>query len=219
MFRPIALLSAMCGAFLAAAPALPAQVTATAAPAATGTTGEGQFEITGGAAYSHFNPGFAHLVKGTNLEGWTAGADYWLGRHIAIEGNVRGLYGNFPIPGNAYGITGTSNISEYVFLFGPSFRIWNRERWQAGMHIDVGGAQGNFSSGYKGSGIEPFLTGVYNDQLAFAAAVGGWAQRSILPQWSVRVVADYQPTHYGGFGQNEFAGTLGVVYRPGRHSR
>jgi hypothetical protein len=217
-FLPSSLSAALCAALLAVSPALSAQVTATAAPAAVNTGGVHDVEIFGGAAYAHANPGFAHQVQATNLLGWTGGADYWFSRHVAVEGYARGVYGSFTIPVNNYLITGSSNISEYSFLFGPSFRLHNGDKWQAGIHVDIGGVYGTFSSGYANTGVQPSATGVFNDQLAFTGAFGGWAQRVITPSFSVRVVADYQPTRFSGRGQNEFAGSASIVYHP-HHSR
>ena len=197
-----------------AATALHAQVIATA-PATVGTESPQRFDIFGGAAYSHFNPGYSHQVRATNLEGWNASVTTWFTHAYGIEATARGFYGNYIIPNNAYGITGNSSMSEHLFLFGPSFRLLRTEKYTAGMHVLVGGAYGTFDKGFAGTGIQPFAVGVYNNQLAFAAAVGGVADYALTPRFAVRVTGDYQPTRYGNTTQNEFVGAVGVVYKIG----
>ncbi len=209
-----------CALFLAsllsAAP-LHAQVTATA-PAVTNADTPQRFDLYGGAAYSHFNPGYAHQSRATNLLGWDGTATAWFSRAYGAEATARGVYGSFIIPVNSFGVSGNSNMSEHIFLFGPSFRMLRTEKYTAGMHVLIGGAYGSFDQGYAGSGVQPFNTGIYNNQLAFAAAVGGWGDynlTAISPKLALRFVADYQPTRYGGTIQNEFVGTVGIVYKLG----
>jgi hypothetical protein len=128
---------------------------------------------------------------------------------------VRGLYGSYTLPNNPYGLPATSDMSEYLFLVGPSVRLVEKERYTAGLHLLVGGAYGTFNSGYGSTSIQPFQIGVYNNQLALAYAIGGWADYKVLPNWAVRFTADYQPTRYASLGQNEFFGAVGIVYKFG----
>ena len=57
---------------------------------------------------------------------------------------------------------------------------------------------------------------MYNNELAFAYAVGGWADYKVRPRFAVRFTADYEPTRYAGLTQNEFFGAVGIVYKIGR---
>ncbi len=197
------------------APSLHAQITATA-PAVSGINDTERLDILGGAAYSHFNPGFAHQVRATNLLGWQGSATGWFGNLFGLEATARGLYGSYDLPINPYNLPATSNASEYLFLFGPSFRLWQTPKYTAGAHLLIGGAQGNFDQAFQGSGIQPRQIGIHNNQLATAFALGGWADYKIAPRFAVRFTADYQPTHYSGIGQNEFFGAVGIVYKIGR---
>ena len=210
-------LRAVLGALLFA-PTLHAQITATAPPT-TGAESLQRFDIYGGAAYSHFNPGYAHRVQATNLLGWDGSVTGWFAKHYGLEATARGVYGNYTVPANAYGITGTSSLSEHLFLFGPTFRMLQTERYTAGMHVQVGGAYGSFDKGFANSGVQPFTIGVYNNQLAFASVIGGWADYAVRPRFAVRFKADYQPTRYGNTTQNEFAGTVGIVYKLGSRAK
>jgi hypothetical protein len=201
------------GALLSTA-TLFAQVTATA-PAASGSEAVQRFDFYGGAAYAHFNPGYAHQVAATNLIGAQGSATAWFTHAFGAEATWRGVYGNYPIPANLYGVTGKSNIAENLFLFGPSARLYSSDKYTAGVHLLIGGTYGSFDSGFKGSGIQPFSVGVYNNELTFAAAFGGWADYNLGPKYAVRFIADYQPTFFGNTHQNEFGGSLGFVYKFG----
>ena len=214
---PVCLRAILSGALLFA-PILHAQITATA-PASTGPDNLQRFDIDGGAAYTHFNPGYAHRVEATNLIGWQGSATGWFSKHYGVEASGRGFYGNYPLPVNNYGITGTSNIAEHLFLFGPSFRLLETVKYTAGMHVLIGGAYGSFDSGFASTGVQPRDIGVYNTQLAFAGAIGGWADYNLRPKFAVRFKADYQPTRYGSTTQNEFAGTVGIVYKIGSRAK
>ena len=213
-FRNPLLRTAALAACALFASSLHAQVTATAA-AVSGASDTQRFDILGGAAYSHFNPGFAHQVRALNLLGWQGSATAWFSNLLGVEASVRGLYGTYTLPINGYNLPATSPMSEYLFLFGPSFRLYQTEKYTAGMHVLVGGTYGSFDSAFKGTNIQPFQIGVYNSQLATAYAIGGWADYKVLPKWAVRFTADYQPTRYSSIGQNEFFGGVGIVYKIG----
>ncbi len=192
-----------------------AQVTATA-PTSNGPADMERLDVVGGAAYSHFNPGFAHQVRATNLLGWQGAATYWFSHLVGGEAAIRGLYGSYDLPVNGFNLPATSNTSEYLFLFGPSVRLYEREKYTAGAHVLIGGAYGAFDQAFQGSGIQPRQIGIYNNQLAIAYAIGGWADYKIAPRLAVRFTGDYQPTRYGGLNQNEFFGGVGIVYKIGR---
>lgn len=205
------------------APRLHAQVTATA-PSVAGIAENQRFDIVGGAAYSHFNPGYAHQVQALNLLGWEGSATGWFSNTFGVEGTVRGLYGTYNLPVNPYSgpptnLPATSPMSEYLFLFGPSFRLLQTPKYTAGAHVLVGGAYGSFDKGYSGSGIKPQQIGIYNTQLATGYAIGAWGDYKLTQQLAVRFTGDYQPTRYSGLGQNEFFGAVGIVYKLGRRGK
>lgn len=214
-FRTSLLRTAALAAVALFAPALHAQITATAPAAVVGGLDNERLDVMGGVAYSHFNPGYAHQVRAINLLGWQGGVTAWFSHMFGMEATVRGLYGNYTLPNNIYNLPTTSSMSEYLFLFGPSFRLIQKERYTAGMHVLVGGTHGTFDSGYGASGIQPFEIGVYNNQLASAYAIGGWGDYKLGPRLAIRFTGDYQPTRYAAMGQNEFFGSVGVVYKFG----
>jgi hypothetical protein len=201
---------------------LHAQVTATATPVSGVQEGQ-RFDVEGGAAYSHFNPGYAHQVAATNLIGWDGSITGWFSNLLGLEATERGVYGTYKIPAYTYNGNGptavlpaNSSLSENLFLFGPSFRLYQSEKYTGGMHLLFGGTYGSFDSGFAGTGVQPFQVGVYNNQLASAYAIGGWGDYKLRPKFAIRFTADYQPTRYSAVGQNEFFGSIGIVYKFGR---
>ncbi len=222
-FRNLRLRTALVAASALAALQLHAQITANAPAEPVSVTEDQKLEILGGAAYAHFNPGFATQVEATNLLGWEGGVTGWFSPLFGIEGTARGVYGNYTLPAaiSSYpSITNTtSSLSEHLFLFGPSFRLYQSQKYTAGFHVLVGGAYGSFDQGFQGSGIQPFQVGVYNNQLALGYALGGWADYKVYPHFAVRFTADYQPTRYGHQGQSEFFGAIGIVYKIGHRNK
>jgi hypothetical protein len=192
-----------------------AQVIATA-PAGELPQYNNRWDFYGGFQYSHFNPSPAKVFPANNLFGWNGTVTAYFRPAWGIEGSFRGLYGTIDVPVNQFGIT-NPKMSEYLFLFGPTFRLLRRENHAAGIHVLIGGANGTFDKDLP-PGISPNQIGVYNNKLAFASAVGVWADYNLAkvsPRLAVRFIADWQPTHYGYTTQNEFAGSVGVVYKFG----
>lgn len=172
------------------------------------------WDLYGGFSYSHFNPGIARGVQAINLTGWNGDLTAWLKQSFGLEVSVRGYLGTIEVPLNSFNIT-KSDMSEYLFLIGPNFRLYRRENYAAGAHVLIGAANGTFDEGFKGSGIQPSDLAIYNNKVAFGAAVGAWGDYNLNPKWSVRLTADWLPTRYGFSTQNEFAGTAGIVYKFG----
>lgn len=192
---------------------LHAQVTATA-PETEAPEYAQRWDLYGGAEYAHFNPSPGRNVEAINLLGWNGSATAWMRPSWGIEASARGVYGNLVVPANNLGVAANPPMSEHLFLFGPNFRMYRHARTTLGMHALVGAAYGSFSSGFP-SGVTPQNVGIYNDKLALGLAVGGYADYNVTPRWSARFISDWQPTHYGFSWQNEFAGSVGIVYKFG----
>ncbi len=213
MFRlpALALFGACFAAFLV--PPVRAQVVATA-PETEGSQYAERWDFYGGAQYSHFNPSPGRNVQAINLLGWNGSATAWLHSTWGIEGTARGLYGNLVVPANTEGIPASPPMTEHLFLFGPNFRILRKPSFTFGMHSLVGAAYGVFDSGFP-KGTQPQDVDIYNDKLALGLAIGAWADFNLSSRLSVRVITDWQPTHYGFPWQDEFAGSAGIVYKFG----
>lgn len=193
--------------------ALHAQVTATA-PQAEPAQYSQRWDFFGGAMYSHFNPSPSVQEHAINLLGGQGSATLWLHPSWGIEASVRRLSGDMSILPNSYNVPANAPMSEDLFLVGPSVRFYRAPRISLGMHYLIGAAYGDFSSGFP-SGVQPQTLAIYNDKLALGAAIGGLADYNVTPRWGVRFIADWQPTHYGFIWQNEFAGSVGLVYKFG----
>lgn len=203
------------GALFSPIPRLHAQVTATA-PESESPEYAQRWDLYGGAQYMHFNPGTGrgNGVPATNLLGWNGSATVWLRQILGIEASARGAYGNMSVAPNPYNIPSNPAMSEHLFLFGPNLRFYRHARATVGMHLLIGAAYGVFDSGFP-PGIQPQSVNIYNDKLAFGYAVGTYADYNLSPRLSVRLISDWQPTHYGFSQQNEFAGSVGLVYKVG----
>ncbi len=190
-----------------------AQVTATA-PVTVQPQYNNRWEVFGGAQYSHFNPSPVRSLEANNLLGWTGAATLYIRPLWGLEASVEGLNGTMTVPPNAYDVPANPKMSEYLFLFGPTFRFLRGQRYAAGMHVLVGAAYGSFDKDFP-QGIQPNLVGIYNNKLAFGSAVGWFTDFNLTDKIAVRANADFQPTHYGYTEQNEFAGSVGIVYKFG----
>ena len=56
-------------------------------------------------------------------------------------------------------------------------------------------------------------TGLFSNGVALATALGGSLDLNRSPRFSVRLSPDYLLTRFGGVSQNEFAISVGVLYR------
>ena len=203
---------ALCATLLASL-SLHAQVQATA-PVTTLPQYQERWDIYGGYSYSHFNPGISRGVQAINLNGWNGDLTAWFRQLFGLEFSVRGYYGTIIVPPNGFNIT-KSDMSEHLFLVGPNFRVIRKQNYTVGAHVLIGAANGDFDQGFKGTGIQPFQLALYNNKVAFGAAVGSWFDYNLNPKWAVRATTDWQPTKYGFSTQNEFAGTIGIAYKFG----
>jgi hypothetical protein len=174
-----------------------------------------RWELYGGGQYSHFNPSPARGIAATNLEGWNGTATVFMRPAWGWQVSGRGLYGSMSVPPNPYNVPASPKMSEYLFLFGPTFRIIRGQTWGAGFHTLFGAAYGTFDKDFP-TGVQPNQVNIYNTKVAFGAAVGWFTDYNISSRLAIRGIADYQPTHYGYTGQNEFAGSLGVVFKFGQ---
>jgi hypothetical protein len=163
-----------------------------------------------GLASSHFNAGPA-LIPGANLGGFDIQGTYWPKMRYGITANVRGYYGTTGVIPNPYNIKGPF-IMEHQFMAGPSIRGPKNEHAALTFHALVGGAYGTFDSAIQSS-VPPGSLGLFNNGMAFATALGGSADLNRNSKFSLRISPDYLMTRFGGVTQNEFAISVGVLYR------
>jgi hypothetical protein len=169
-----------------------------------------KYDIYGGFASSHFNAGPA-LIPGANLGGFDIQGTLWLKMRLGATANVRGYYGTTGVIPNSYGIHGPF-VMEHLFMAGPSIRGPKNEHAALTFHALVGGSYGVFDSAVDNGATPPAL-GLFNNGVTLATAVGGSLDLNRSPRWSLRISPDYLLTRFGGVSQNEFAISVGVLYR------
>lgn len=198
-------------ALLASVSGLEAQTTPVAPQTIAGADYENRWDLFGGFSYSYFSTSIGHGLR-TNLQGLGGQGTVWFSPIAGLSAAVRQVSGHITVDPNTYGIT-TPRISETLFLFGPDVRVFRTERLTIGGHLLIGGTYGIFDTDLKGT--PPNFVGLYNNQLAFASAVGGSFDYNVSPHISVRVITDFQPTFFGSSVQKEFGGQAGIVYKIG----
>jgi hypothetical protein len=169
-----------------------------------------RYELYGGLASSHFNAGPA-LIPGANLGGFDIQGTYWASMRLGITANIRGYYGTTGVVPNPYNIHGPF-IMEHQFMGGPSIRGPKNEHAAINFHALVGGAYGIFDSAVN-AGLSPTNLGLFNNGFSLATALGGSVDLNRSPRFSLRISPDYLLTRFGGVSQNEFAISVGVLYR------
>jgi hypothetical protein len=169
-----------------------------------------KYDIYGGFASSHFNAG-PSLIPGANLGGFDVQGTLWLKMRLGATANVRGYYGTTGVIPNSYGIHGPF-VMEHLFMAGPSIRGPKNEHAALTFHALVGGSYGVFNSAVDNGATAPAL-GLFNNGVTLATAVGGSLDLNRSPRWSLRISQDYLLTRFGGVSQNEFAISVGVLYR------
>ena len=169
-----------------------------------------KYDIYGGLASSHFNAGPA-LIPGANLGGFDVQGTMWLNMRLGVTANVRGYYGTTGVVPNPYGIHGPF-IYEHLFMGGPSIRGPKNEHAALTFHALVGGSYGVFNSAID-QGLSGPNLGLFNNGVALATALGGSLDLNRDSKFSLRLSPDYMLTRFGGVSQNEFAFSVGVLYR------
>jgi hypothetical protein len=175
-----------------------------------------KYDIYGGFASSHFNAGPA-LIPGANLGGLDVQGTMWLTMRYGVTANVRGYYGTTGVVPNPYGIHGPF-IYEHLFMGGPSIRGPKNEHAALTFHALVGGSYGVFNSAIDQGLTGPNL-GLFNNGVALATALGGSLDLNRSSKFSLRLSPDYMLTRFGGVSQNEFAISVGVLYRLSKSRR
>jgi hypothetical protein len=169
-----------------------------------------KYDIYGGLGFSHFNSGPA-LIPGANLGGFDLQGTMWLNMRYGATANVRGYYGTTGVVPNPYNIHGPF-IYETQFMAGPSIRGPKNEHAALTFHALVGGSYGVFNT-YINPGLTGPNLGLFNNGMTFATALGGSLDLNRSSKFSLRLSPDYLLTRFGGVSQNEFAISVGILYR------
>jgi hypothetical protein len=168
------------------------------------------YEIYGGLAYSHFNPGPA-LVAGSNLGGFDIQGTRWMTKHLGATANARGYYGTNGVVPNDTNTHGPF-IYEHQLMGGVTYRALKSEHAALSFHGLVGGAYGVFNSALN-HGQTPGSLGLFSNGFALATAGGVSVDLNRSPKLALRLSSDYLVTRFGGVSQQEFAFSAGILYR------
>lgn len=176
----------------------------------SGVKYDNKYEIYGGPAYTHFNPG-PSLVGGENMGGFDIQGTRWLTGRYGVTANLRGYYGTQGVVPNDLNIRGPF-IIQHQFLGGATMRGVENEHIAIDFHALVGGSYGFFSSALN-KGVSPQSLGLFPNGVVLAGAFGASLDLNRSSQVALRISPDYLQTRFGGHPQNEFAVSVGILYR------
>ncbi|MHB8303316.1 MAG: hypothetical protein ACYDC6_10840 [Acidobacteriaceae bacterium] len=191
-----------------------------------------RWDIYAGLAYTNFLAGPA-LIQRSNMGGFDAEGTYWLNWHWGIQGDSRmyvGTSGVFPNVEHGFNpppckpfeqtcydsnnVTGP-RIMQYYFMMGPQFRFLRKARFSGTGHALFGNAYGVFNSANL-QGLNVQTIGLFATQWTFASAFGGSFDYNYTPRIALRILPEMMMTHYGGTMEQNFAFSVGPVYRFGK---
>lgn len=177
-----------------------------------------KWQVYVGMAYSNFIAG-PQLVQGASLGGTDAQVVRFLNPKWGIVGNYRGYFGTSGVEPNYYNIRGPF-VSEQMALLGPEYRLIANKHLSVNAHALFGAAYGNFQRATAPLTRQEvqYQLGLFADQWAPGAAIGGALTMNRNAHWAFRVEPDAtltRFTHPGGPDgiQYQFAFSVGVVYR------
>ena len=174
-----------------------------------------RWEFGGGGGYLRFRSG-KDLQKNSEIAFWFNGT-YYLNERLGLTGEIRGAYGNAKLYNSAtnYGVYYNPNISEYPYLFGPTYRLYTRERYSVSAFALGGAAIGKFDSDTKG--VPSTTLGMWPSSSARPAfSLGGNLDINVYPNFAFRIAPNYTGTTFGGSLQNNVGFDMGIVYRFGQ---
>lgn len=174
-----------------------------------------RWEAAGGGGYMRFRSG-EFTQKNSEIAFW-ANTTYYFNQNLGLTGEIRGAYGNAKINNlNPYAsYVGKPQISEYPFLVGPTYRVYQKQKTSVSVFGLGGVAIGKFDGGSKG---------ISADKLGFwpstnarpAFSLGANVDLNMYPNLAFRIAPNYTATTFGGTVQNNAGFDMGIVYRFGR---
>ncbi len=153
---------------------------------------DNKYDVSVGMAYAHIKAG-PNLAQGSNLGGLDVTGSYWLAKHWALEGTMRGYVGTSGAAPNDASINGPF-VAQYILAGGPEWLGPHNKHGALIAHVLAGGTYGKFEQDLRGS--SPAVVGFYNDQVAPAMIMGGHFDLNRTPRWVFRVTPDALLTDY-----------------------
>lgn len=171
-----------------------------------------RWEVAGGGGFLRFRSG-EHLQKNREITFWL-NSTYYFNQKLGLTGEIRGAYGNAKVGNTIYNIP-NPQISQYPFLFGPTYRVRLKERTAISLFALGGTSIGKFDGGSKG--IPAANLGLWPSTNAAATfSVGANFDANIYPNLAFRIAPSYLGTTFGSTLQNNWGFNMGLVYRFGR---
>ena len=179
-------------------------------------------------AYAHryeayFGMGYLRFVPGVNLQraheyAWNPGFTRYFGDRLGVTVDARGYYGSAYVYNNAITNSHITNaeVSQYVFLAGPSYRFYAQPRYALAARVMGGAAYGHFTGDTSGDETLAEALGLWPDGPVFAASAALLFDYNFTPSVSFRLAPEFVPTGFGSTIQHSFGFTGSVVYRFGK---
>jgi len=163
-------------------------------------------EIFGGYSYLRLDDDFN---DDRDFNGWNVSVNQTIfKKYFGFKADISGYEGN-----TALGLTPTTDLRKFLFLFGPQFSLRKSERIQPFAHVLVGAARID---------VDNDTLGVDFSDTGFAFAVGGGVDvKALSNKLSVRLFqADYVLTRFENavgdtVNSNNFRASAGIVLRLG----
>ena len=187
-----------------------------------------RYELFGGGGYLRFRPG--QYLKRNNEVTWAASGTYFLNEKLGLTADIRGSYGNAKLP-NLFALSGdfTPQISEYMFMGGPTYRVRLRDKSAISVFATGGIAMPNFSGGNKGVDSQTVGLWYSNNRPVFSAGVN--FDYNFYPNLAFRFTPTFVGTTFQGTTaigplatggssvgsfQYDLGANAGIVYRFGK---
>ena len=173
-----------------------------------------KFEAYFGGGYLRFHPG-DHLQR-INEADWNVGVTDYIRPKLGLTADFRGYYGTAYTGNNSSGSFGifAPSISQYTFMFGPQYRLYQKPRLAVSAQLLAGAGHGNFDTGT--GGLPGSLIGLYSNGTVFNISAGVPVDYNVSPGLALRLTPLYLFSNYGGSTQNNLGFNAGVVYRWGK---
>lgn len=170
-----------------------------------------QYEFFAGGGYLRFRPG--SYLQHNQEAAWNVGLTDYVYGDLGITAEVRAYYGGAYTGAHPNGINQaySPNISQYVYLAGPTYRFYHGERWGWTAQVLGGAGQGKFS--IDTNGVPPSLVGLYNDQWVPYLNVGTSVDYNLGTNLALRLTPNYLMSRYGSQFQHNKGWQIDLVYR------
>jgi opacity protein-like surface antigen len=181
-----------------------------------------RWELAGGGGYMRFNSGAPQ--RNNEVTFWMNATRYFTRNpKLGITGEVRGAYGNAKI-NNTGNINFNPQISEYPFLAGVTYRVYEKEKIAISIYGEGGVALGKFAGDSKG--FDEASIGVWQSATRPAVSIGANFDYNFYPDIAFRFSPTYTPTFFRlpegsisgpqGTAQNNLGFNIGLIYRFGK---